>query len=144
MLSILVWWKTEIHNFDLLHSFILTLQSIKLAQNFKNAMISTWGIVKNHLMHVDKWLRFNQHIEYLVKILNKFCGPIYRHMFPRNCLLMLFTLLRKISEYGIIAYGATAKTNLSRIEMAQRRIMRAIFFKKKIDSKTDVLREKGI
>ena len=46
--------------------------------------------------------------------------------------------------YGIIAYGATAKTNLSKIEIAQRRIMRAIFFKKKMDSLTDVLRERGV
>ena len=66
-------------------------------------------------------------------------------MFPRNCLLMFYNSYAKsLINYGIIAYGATAKTNLSKIEMAQRRIMRAIFFKKKIDSITDVLREKGI
>ena len=98
-------------------------------------------------LHVGKWLRFNQHIEYLVKKLNKFCGLIYkiRHMFPRNCLLMFYNSYAKsLINYGIIAYGATAKTNLSKIEMAQRRTMRAIFFKKKMDSITDVLREKGI
>ena len=52
-------------------------------------------------------------------------------MFPRNCLLMFYNSYAKtLNNYGIIAYGATAKTNLSKIEMAQRRIMRAIFFKK--------------
>ena len=66
-------------------------------------------------------------------------------MFPRNCLLMFYNSYAKnLFDYGIIAYGATAKTNLSIIEMAQRRVMRAIFFKKKMDSITDVLREKGI
>ena len=66
-------------------------------------------------------------------------------MFPRNCLLMFYNSYAKtLINYGIIAYGATAKTNLSEIEMAQRRIMRAIFVKKKMDSITDVLREKGI
>ena len=85
-------------------------------------------------LHVDKWLRFNQHIEYLVKKLNKFCGLIYRirHMFPRNCLLMFCNSYAKyLINYGTIAYGATAKPNLSKIEIAQRRIMRAISFKKK-------------
>ena len=46
--------------------------------------------------------------------------------------------------YGVIAYGAMAKTNLSKIEMAQRGIIRAVSFKKKMDSITDVLREKGV
>ena len=102
---------------------------------------------KNFALHVDKGLRFNQHIEYLVKKLNKFCGLIYgiRHMFPRNCPMMFYNVYAKsLINYGIIAYGATAKTNLSKIEMAQRRILRAIFFKKKMHSITDVLREKGI
>ena len=66
-------------------------------------------------------------------------------MFPRNCLLMFYNSYAKsLVDYGIIAYGATAKTNLIKIEMAQRRIMRAIFFEKKMDSITDVFREKGI
>ena len=66
-------------------------------------------------------------------------------MFPRNCQLMFYnSYANSLINYGIIAYGATAKTNLSKIEMAQRRIMRAIFCKKKIDSITDFLREKGI
>ena len=83
-------------------------------------------------------------MEYLVKKLKKFCGLIdrMRHMFPQNCLLMLYDCYAKsLINYGIIAYGATAKTNWSKIEMAQRRIMRAIFFKKKMDSKTDVLQK---
>ena len=85
-------------------------------------------------MHVDKWLRFNQHIEFLVKQLNKFCGLIFRirHMSPRKCLLMFYNSHAKsLINYGTIAYGATAKPNLSKIEMAQRRMVRAIFFKKK-------------
>ena len=51
---------------------------------------------------------------------------------------------KSLINYEIIAYGASAKTNLSRIEIAQRRIVRAIFFKKQMGSITDVLREKGI
>ena len=66
-------------------------------------------------------------------------------MFPRNCLLMFYNSYAKsLINYGIIVYDATAKTNLSKIKMAQRRIRRAIFFKEKMESITDVLRENGI
>ena len=66
-------------------------------------------------------------------------------MFARNCLLMFSNSYAKsLINYGIISYGAMAKTNLSKIKQAQRRIMRAILFKKKVDSITDVLREKRI
>ena len=51
---------------------------------------------------------------------------------------------KSLINYEIIAYGASVKTNLSRMEIAQRRIVRAIFFKKQMDSITDVLREKEI
>ena len=99
-------------------------------------------------MHVDKCLRFNHHIEYLVRKLKKFSGLIYRlqHMFPRNCVLNIYNSYAKsLIKYGIIAYGgATAKTKLSKIEMAQRRIIRPIFCKKPKDSITDVLGERGI
>ena len=66
-------------------------------------------------------------------------------MHPRNCLLMFYNSYEKsLNNYGIIAYGETAKTNMSKVEMTQRRIIRAIFFKKKMDCVKDVLREKGI
>ena len=95
-------------------------------------------------MLVDKWHRFNQHIEYLVKKLDKFRELIYRirNIFPRKGLLMFYNSYAKILiDYGIISYGATAKTILSKTQMAQRRTMGAIFFKKRMDSITDFLRE---
>ena len=63
-------------------------------------------------LHVNKGLRLNQHIEYLVQKLNKFYGLIYgiRHMFPRNCLLMFYNSYAKsLINYGIIAYAHKLK-----------------------------------
>ena len=40
---------------------------------------------------------------------------------------------------GLIVYGEAAETNLKKIENARRRILRAIFFKKKFDSLRDIL-----
>ena len=36
--------------------------------------------------------------------------------------------------YGLLVYGAAPKTSLKKIEAAQKRILRAILFKKKFDS----------
>ena len=60
-------------------------------------------------------------------------------MFPRKCLLMFYkSNAKSLINHGIIVYGATAKTHLSKIEKAQQRIMTAIFLRKKMDSIADV------
>ena len=43
--------------------------------------------------------------------------------------------------YDLLIYGNAAKTNLEKTEMAQRRNIRAILFKKKYDSLQDILRQ---
>ena len=61
-------------------------------------------------------------------------------MYPRNCLLMFYNFFAKsIICYGLIVYGSAANTNLKKTENAQRRILRALFFKKKFDSLRDIL-----
>ena len=98
-------------------------------------------------IHLDSSLRFNHHIEYVVKKLNKFCGLIYRirHFYDIKCLLMFYNSFAKtVICYGLLIYGAAAKSNLRKIEMAQRRILRAIFFKRKYDSLVNVLQKNNI
>ena len=98
-------------------------------------------------VHLDKKLLFREHIDYVVKKLNKFCGLIYRvrHFYPRKCLLMFYNSFAKsVICYGLLVYGSAAKTNLQKIECAQRRILRAIFFKKKFDSMVNVLADNKI
>ena len=84
-------------------------------------------------IHLDKKLFFREHIDYVVKKLNKFCGLIYRvrHIYSRKCLLMFFnSFAESVICYGLLVYSSAAKTNLQKIERAQRRILRAIFFQK--------------
>ena len=88
-------------------------------------------------VHIDKNLKIREHIEYVVKKLNKFCGLIYRvrHLYPRKCLLVFCNSFAKsIITYGLLLYGTADETNMTKIEAVQRRILRAFFFKKKIDS----------
>ena len=84
-------------------------------------------------LQIDPRLSFKDHIDKVVKKLNKFCGLIYhvRHLYPRKCLLMFYNSFAKsVITYGLLIYGSAAKTNLAKIDSAQRRIFRAIFFKK--------------
>ena len=66
-------------------------------------------------------------------------------MFTQKCLLMFYNSFAKCRVcYGLQIYGFAAKTNLSKIEKAQRRVLRAIFFKKKVDSLHDLLKTNEI
>ena len=98
-------------------------------------------------VHIDSRLRFHEHINRVVKKLNKFCGLIYRirHYYNKKCLLMFYNSFAKsVICYGLLIYGTSAKSNLRKIEMAQRRILRGIFFKKKYDSISNILRRNGV
>ena len=43
-----------------------------------------------------------------------------------------------VIRYGLIIYGSALKTTLRSIDSAQRRILRAIYFKKKYDSLSQI------
>ena len=92
--------------------------------------------------YIDPTLTFRDHIDYVVKKLNKFCGLIYhvKHLYPKKCLLMFYNEYAKsVITYGLLIYGAAAKTNLSRIESVQRRILQSYFFRKRQDSLQKIL-----
>ena len=85
-------------------------------------------------VHIDSRLRFHEHNNH-VKNLDKFCGLIYRirHYYNKKCLLMFYNNFAKsVNCYGLLIYGTSAKSNLRKIEMAQRRSLRGIFFRKKV------------
>ena len=93
-------------------------------------------------VYIDNKLTFREHIAYLTKKLNKFCGLVYkvRHLYPIKCLLLFYNAYaRSLISYGLLVYGSAAKTNLEMLESAQRRIIRAIFFKQKRHSLKDII-----
>ena len=95
----------------------------------------------------DKKLLFREHIDYVVKRLNKFCGLIYRvrHFYPRYCLLMFYNSFAiSIICYALMVYDSAAKTNLQKTECAQMRTLIPIFFKNKIDSMVIILADHKI
>ena len=57
-----------------------------------------------------------------------------------KCLLIFYKVYaRSLISYGLLVYCIAAKTNLKRLEIAQRRIIRAIFFKQKQHSLKDII-----
>ena len=98
-------------------------------------------------VHIDKNLRFREHIDHVVKKLNKFCGLIYRvgHLYRRKSLLMFYNSIAKsIITYGLLLYGTAYKTNMTKIEAVQGRILRAFFSKKKFDSLESVFADNKV
>ena len=98
-------------------------------------------------LYLDSKLTFREHIKYVSKKLNKFCGLIYRirDLYPIKCLLTFYeSYAKSVITYGLLVYGSACKSKIEEIEMAQRRIIRAIFFRKKYDSIKDIFERKQI
>ena len=51
---------------------------------------------------------------------------------------------KSIIIYGLLAYGSAVKWNLIEIQKAKRRILQAVFFRKKPESIRDILSENKI
>ena len=95
-------------------------------------------------IHLDKNLTFHEHANYLTKKLNKFCRLTYK-MYQRNFLLQFYhAYVTSMIKYGLLNYGSTRKTHLENIDKAQRRIIRAIFFKKPQNSLCEILTKYNI
>ena len=92
-------------------------------------------------VYVDENLTFKYHIDYVTKKLSKFSGLIYRvrDLYTKKHLLMFYkAFAESVIRYGLIIYGSALKTTLRSIDSAQRRILRAIYFKKKYDSLSQI------
>ena len=108
-----------------------------LITTFNNEKLPKRNSCKYSGVYLDKKLLFHDLIEHIVKKLNKFSGMIYKvsDIYPIKCSLMFFkSFAKSIISYEILTYGSAAKNNLYIFEKAQRRILRAIFFRNKYDS----------
>ena len=90
----------------------------------------------------DKNLTLREHANYLTKKLIKFCGFFnkIRHIYQRKFLLQFYhAYVTSVIKNGLLNYGSTRKTHLENIYKAQRRIIRAKFFKKPQNSFCEIL-----
>ena len=76
-----------------------------------------------------KGLTWNTHLTHLNKLISRNAGVIYRlkSIFPRRILLMLYsTIILPHLNYGILAWGSSAKIQINKILLIQKRIIRNI------------------
>ena len=86
---------------------------------------------------LDRKLNFDFHIQQTVNKLNSICGVFYRirDYYPVSNLIQFYKVFAKtVISYGLLVYGCTNKTRLTKIDMCQGKILRAIFYRKRTDS----------
>ena len=84
-----------------------------------NKKVSYSNVCKLLGLYVDKTLSFREHIDYVVKTHNKFCGLIYRvrHIFTQKCLLMFYnTFALSRNCYGLLIYSSAAKQTCRKVK----------------------------
>ena len=96
---------------------------------------------------LDCELNFSDQIESVCTKLRKFNGIMYRARtcFSKYHLSRVYSAyIIPIMSYGLIAYGCGAKSNIDKIDLVQKKILRTIFFKRKNDHITNVFIEYNI
>ena len=95
---------------------------------------------------IDSQIKFTDHVKTVCR-LGRFNGIMYkgRVSFSRKMLLKFYlAYVVPIISYGLLVYGSTSKTNLEKIYICQKRILRTIFFKRKYDHITTKFNDLGI
>ena len=90
---------------------------------------------------LDCELNFSDQIESVCTKLRKFNGIMYsaRTCFSKYHLLHFYSAdIIPIMSYGLISYGCGAKSNMDKIYLVQKKILRTIFFKRKYEHITNV------
>ena len=93
---------------------------------------------------VDKKLTFKFHIEHVCKKLTKFCGIVWkaRYVFSKQQMLRFYkAYVNSTITYGILIYGNTSQSHLTEMMKLQKRILRAIFFKRRYESIKEIMDE---
>ena len=93
----------------------------------------------NHFKYLgiilDHRLSFSEHSNIIQKKLNQFTAMFYRlrkFLKVSHMIRVYKTYVQPIIQYGVIAYGSTTKSILQPIDNKVNRLLRIIFFKKKI------------
>ena len=80
-------------------------------------------------LFIDNKLSWKKHTTYLCKLLSRNIGIInkFKLTFPSNILLDLYcTLILPYLNYGILAWGNSSRSQMDRLLLLQKRIMRII------------------
>ena len=103
----------------------ITLNPIKFGENFLSQCEST----KFLGIYIDDHLTFKEHIEYILKKINKSVGILFKlnNFFPQHILVSLYnTLILPYFNYGIVSWHNSSQYALNRLVTCQKKAVRAI------------------
>ena len=86
-------------------------------------------------LYIDNKLAWKKHITHLCKLLSRNVGIInkLKTSFPTNVLLNIYsTLILPYMNYGILAWGNSARNQLDKLLLTQKRVMRIICNKNRL------------
>ena len=112
-----------------------------LSFTMNNCPVSLKKICKYLGLRLDSKLSFVAHIDYVIKRLGKQCGIIskLRHYVPRNLLIRYYkSNINPIVQYGILVYGCSKMSNLEKIHRLQKKILKFIYFRRRLDHSEDI------
>ena len=118
-----------------------------LQVEINKSLLNTNDFCKYLGILVDGNHKFCEHVRYIRFKLARHSGVIskMRHYVPRSILLKYyFCNVKPIVQYGILVYGCTSFTVLEPILVMQRKIIRLIYFKSKLESVSKVFEDKKI
>ena len=81
-------------------------------------------------LHIDEKLSWASHCTNICKVVSRNTGVIYKlsSFVPQEILLILYsTLILPYLNYGVLAWGKSLKTQLDKICVAQKRVVRVVF-----------------
>ena len=94
--------------------------------------------VYSAVKYLEKWfdgnLKIYEHVAYLLKKMGKHFGvvPRLRHFVSKNVLFNYYNLYMKpVLQYGLLIYGGNSLSNLDKLSVYQRKMIRLILFKKR-------------
>lgn len=85
-------------------------------------------------LEIDCHLRWDQHINMLVKRIRRYIYPFLslRNFMPLKLLKQVYyALVQSVLEYGIIAYGRADQSNIQNLKVIQNLILKLLYKKKK-------------
>ena len=123
-------------NFVIFHTYQKTLNYIPNLKIFDHN--SQQYIALEHKIYIkylgiliDSHLTWNNHVDYITLKVSKTVGIIsrLRHFVPYQTLLNIYrSLVQPFITYGLAVWGQTSKTNLNKILLLQKRVIRLIHF----------------
>ena len=109
--------------------FSYTIKVLPGDVSFNNVLIDRVSSTKFLGLHIDEQMSWKIHVNHLYKTLSRNSGVIHKlkSILPKGILLLMYsTLILPYLNYGVLAWGNSLKTNLEKLYLIQKRVLRII------------------